>query len=231
MNRCITSSLALMLIAGHAAAVDTRYTDIRLGIGVAETPDKAHVEYDAGRHSAAPSSRGDVGFEHNIGGRIRLGIVHGRTTSWGGWFAGTGIELSGQRLELVGAGDDADFDNTSSSSARIYAEGGYAYAFTKRFHLELGPTVGAGVSSITWIDQQDDGRWTSEEGEGTSVAIGGRLGLYAQVTEHLVLGLTGGVERVVDRAEIEFKKTSEGKADVELRHTGAFAMFETGWRF
>ena len=181
MNRGTVSSLTLLLIAGNAAAMDTRFTDIRLGIGAAETPDKAHVKYDAGGYSAAPSSRRDVGFEHSIGGRIRIGLVHGRTTSWGGWFAGTGIELSGQRLELEGAGDDADFDNTSSSSVRAYAEGGYAYAFNKRFHLEIGPTVGAGASSITWVDQQDDGRWTSETGSGTSLAIGGRLGLYARV--------------------------------------------------
>ena len=231
MKRCTVPSLALLLIAGNAAALDTRYTDIRLGIGVVETPDKAKVEYDAGGYSAAPSSRGDVGLEDHTGGRIRVGLVHGRTTGWGGWFAGTGIELTGQRLELVGAGDDADFDNTSSSSVRAYLEGGYAYAFTKRVHLEVGPTVGAGGSSITWIDQQDDGRWTNESGSGISLAIGGRLALYARVTEHLVLGLSGGVERVADRAEIEFKETSEGKADVELRHTGAFATFETGWRF
>ncbi len=229
------SSLAaflLLSVSGGLCGADLHYTDLRVAIGAGAGPDEADVDYRAGAQSAAPSGRADVQLDSDsdVTARLRIGVVHGRTGAAGGWYVGAGLELGAGRLEIANAANDDDFDDTSFSTARIYAEVGYAYAFTDHLHIEVGPTGSVGVASVTWIDQDDGGRWRSETGVGSSFAYGARVGVYGRLGRGFILGVSGGIEHAESEAEIEFDD-SDGEADVRLDSTGAFGSAEFGWRF
>ncbi|HYE05938.1 MAG TPA: outer membrane beta-barrel protein [Planctomycetota bacterium] len=231
MTTRLSLTSTLLLLTASLSAADLRYTDIRVGVGIGAGPDEADVDYDAGDRSAAPSGRGDVELDGDVTGRLRVGVVHGRATAWGGWYVGGGLELGAGRLDISSATGDEDFDDTSFNVARVYAEVGYVYAFNDRLHLEVGPTGSVGVVSTTWIDQDDAGRWESETGGGASFAYGARVGVYGRIGRGFILGVSGGIERSESEAEVEFEDGSEGDADVRLVTTGAYGSAEFGWRF
>jgi hypothetical protein len=92
-----------------------------------------------------------------------------------------------------------------------------AWALTQQLHLELGPFVGIGLSSIS-----------EGSGQGTFFEFGGRLAFYWTIRHHFQIGIDARYLGTYARQNFTYGASSE---DVEIRTRGASGGLQLGYRF
>lgn len=205
----ITSATLFALVASPLASAEMNITDLRLGVG-AQDPHFIN------------SSTADIGRDADQNWRGQLQFVKGDLGQNGGWIWGVGAALTHFTW-------DTGSQEVRVTTPTINVLGGYGYAFTSGFHMELTPFAGFGRSYYNLTDSHSSSvkEWVHY------YEYGIKLGAYANVAEGLLLGLE--VPFLVGRIDPEYTYVDSSNPELtisEKRRVQGFGLLAiVGYRF
>jgi hypothetical protein len=209
-----------------------RVLDIRLTLGAQHGPTRIHDDYRAGAGSMNPTGGVDYGVkrDQNGGGIFQASFVMGRLHDWGGLVWGAGLRGAGHTIDLVGGSAIPQTQDLSYSTFGLIGHVDYGFAFTRNWHVEVGPFLSLGGASMDWFDQDATTAYREETASGSYVQGGLRAGTYVALWRHVVLGFDLEYSSTYARMDAEHS-ASGGKSELTVREHGFGGLVTVGYRF
>jgi hypothetical protein len=143
---------------------------------------------------------------------------------------GAGLRSAGHRMDVENTASVSRTQDLQYSTFGLVGNIAYAYAWTPWLHSEFGPFVSVGGAEAEWFDQDATLAYRKATAEGSYGQAGLRLGTYACIVRHLVLGLEIEHSATYARMKAEHSASS-GESNLTIRTHGFGGGLALGYRF
>lgn len=176
-------------------------SDLRLSVATGKLNDyNADYTYTSGYNSYFNSGRASSNDAPQTLSVLRLNYTSGLIKDNGGLLFGIGFQRLSSSEEIVGE----TFDYTANG---LQGKVAYGKRLGDNAHFEIGPFIGAGVTSVDGVDLTSSLEIDRATGNGTYMQLGLEAGVYVALVQRLVLGVFVSVDYTFANWDTRFSKT------------------------